>query len=240
MPDDEFRELVASEKTYTGVLRRFGLGHKGSNSVSVRKRCDLLGINREHFEGSRTCNINNPAQPLAEILVEHSAYSRSHLKERLIKAGRLKNECSICGLGSTWNGRPIQMRLDHINGVGNDCRFDNLRMVCPNCDSQLDTFGSRNKRKIEVKVATESAACKSAVCSDCGGQLKGRGALRCRRCNNKNRHVTKIMRKGVWPPDGELLAAVSVVGASVVSRRVGVSETAVRKMVLRIRERKGP
>ena len=66
--------------------------------------------------------------------------SRKHLKRRLLTNGILKNECSICNLGNEWNGKPIVMRLDHINGDSTDHRKENLRMVCPNCDSQLLTY----------------------------------------------------------------------------------------------------
>jgi hypothetical protein len=36
------------------------------------------------------------------------------------------------------------MVLDHINGVPNDNRLENLRFLCPNCNSQTDTFAGRN------------------------------------------------------------------------------------------------
>ncbi|MGB2240169.1 MAG: HNH endonuclease [Pseudomonadales bacterium] len=53
--------------------------------------------------------------------------------------------CSSCGIGDEWNGKPITLQLDHINGVNNDHRLDNLRMLCPNCHSQTDTWCGRNK-----------------------------------------------------------------------------------------------
>ena len=53
--------------------------------------------------------------------------------------------CAICGLPSEWNGRALVLVLDHVDGdAGNNHRV-NLRMVCPNCDSQLPTFKSRNR-----------------------------------------------------------------------------------------------
>lgn len=57
----------------------------------------------------------------------------------------IKNECSICGLKSTWNNKNLVMVLDHIDGNSNNNDLSNLRLVCPNCDSQLPTFKSRNK-----------------------------------------------------------------------------------------------
>ncbi len=53
--------------------------------------------------------------------------------------------CSICGLAPRWNDKPLVLTLDHINGKPNDWSLDNLRLVCPNCDRQLPTFGSKNR-----------------------------------------------------------------------------------------------
>lgn len=55
------------------------------------------------------------------------------------------NCCAICGIEAFWNGRPISLVLDHIDGDASNNWENNLRLVCPNCDSQLPTFKSRNK-----------------------------------------------------------------------------------------------
>jgi hypothetical protein len=49
-----------------------------------------------------------------------------------------------------WNGQALPLILDHINGVSRDNNPDNLRYLCPNCDSQLDTRGGRNKGRVEM------------------------------------------------------------------------------------------
>ena len=71
--------------------------------------------------------------------------SRTHLKLRLLRANLLENRCQVCGLVD-WRGLPLSMHLDHVNGVKNDNRIENLRMLCPNCHSQTPTYGGRNLR----------------------------------------------------------------------------------------------
>ncbi len=42
------------------------------------------------------------------------------------------------------NGRPIPLELDHINGRRDDNRLDNLRILCPNCHAQTETYRGKN------------------------------------------------------------------------------------------------
>lgn len=81
---------------------------------------------------------------------------RTHLKGRLIKAGVLRDVCCLCGI-TDWCGQKLTLVLDHINGVNNDNRPENLRLLCPNCNSQTDTFSGRNiKRRREMICVREA------------------------------------------------------------------------------------
>ena len=82
--------------------------------------------------------------PIEQVLAR--AKSRITVKRRLLEAGILKNVCDECGI-SEWRGKFLSVQLDHRNGIRNDHRLENLRMLCPNCHSQTETFGARNRKK---------------------------------------------------------------------------------------------
>ncbi len=66
-------------------------------------------------------------------------YVRDYLAEQ--QHGR----CAICGMDNSWNGASMVLIVDHINGDANNNHRENLRLVCPNCDSQLPTYKARNR-----------------------------------------------------------------------------------------------
>jgi hypothetical protein len=92
-------------------------------------------------------------KPLEELL--RTGKSRYNIKHRLIRAGLLENRCEQCGL-TEWQGKPLTAHIDHINGIKSDHRLENLRMLCPNCHSQTDTYSGHNaRRRRQLQGATQ-------------------------------------------------------------------------------------
>jgi len=83
--------------------------------------------------------------PLSVVLVEDSSYPRHCLKKRILDNNLIPYVCKICGQEPVWCGKPMPLILDHVNGVNNDNRLENLRFVCSHCDTQLPTYKSKNR-----------------------------------------------------------------------------------------------
>jgi hypothetical protein len=77
--------------------------------------------------------------------LNNKAISREALYKHLVREHG--NTCSLCNLHEFWNNKPIRLWVDHINGLATDNTWSNLRLVCPNCDSQLETSRAKNKGK---------------------------------------------------------------------------------------------
>ncbi len=86
----------------------------------------------------------NLTMPDEQVFREDATIARHHVKRKIIDKGLIPYNCNICGIGPEWHGKPMPLILDHINGINNDNRLDNLQFVCSNCESQLSTYKARN------------------------------------------------------------------------------------------------
>ena len=149
LPREQFELLVKKSKSIADICRELGFAVTGKCHKLIKERIAAEQIDASHIPLGVHCNIGrrfaSTAVPLESVMVENSFYDRKDLKRRVIAAGILKNECAICGQAPEWHGLKLVMVLDHINGVRNDSRKENLRLLCPNCNSQQSTFAGRNR-----------------------------------------------------------------------------------------------
>lgn len=158
--DDDLREAVPLSRSISEVMRRLGLQPGGRTHGVITERIETLGLDTSHMTGQAWLRGRKDPRPpnyrssLDEILVEDSDYlNNATLKKRLVAEGLLEGCCVECGIDE-WNGRPLSLHLDHINGDRRDQRIENLRLLCPNCLSQTETYCGRNKGRY----ASEAAA----------------------------------------------------------------------------------
>jgi hypothetical protein len=147
---DDLRRAVTNSDSMASALRMLGLAPAGGNYSNLRRRIRALGIDTSHWahaarSRSRPTRRSWARYSLDEICIEHSTYrgTGTRLKARLVRAGLLQYRCATCGLAD-WLGAPIALHLDHANGIGDDNRLANLRLLCPNCHSQTETYTGRN------------------------------------------------------------------------------------------------
>jgi len=151
--DEQLKEEFDSAKSIADLLRKFGIYNSGGSAAIVKKHLIRLGLDPNKIKnkaGKGLVKKGTTKYTLEEILVEDSYYSASGtstLKRRILREGLLKEECYICGQLPNWNKQKLVLVLDHINGNRQDNRIQNLRLVCPNCNSQLSTFCGRNAKK---------------------------------------------------------------------------------------------
>lgn len=129
------------------------------NKVS-HKHSPNAGVQKGNIPWNSGATIGRQAHwdekfPLDEVLVENSSYARHSVKARILAHNLIDYQCACCGIGPEWQGNPMVLILDHINGINNDNRIENLRFVCSNCDSQLPTYKSRNKKGRPIQLAME-------------------------------------------------------------------------------------
>ncbi len=133
--EEQIREQFNSGKTLHEAAVELG-----STTVTLWRKAKKLGISWKDIKRESKDKI-----PLADILDgKYPAYQTFKLKKRLISEGIKDNKCEECGI-TEWMGQELTMHLDHIDGNPHNHTFDNLRLLCPNCHAQTDTWCGKNK-----------------------------------------------------------------------------------------------
>lgn len=224
--EQAIREAVAASLSASEALRRLELRAAGGNFAQLRRYTMRYGISTAHFDPTKArlaSRGGRAVRPLDEILVAGSTYSRHQLKKRLYREGLKEPCCEECGQGEEWRGARMSLILDHINGVPNDHRLENLRILCPNCNATLDTHCGRNarlpaRRCVHCEREFQPAEPRQRFCSRaCGWKSPERKGAR------------HDLRRVERPPYDELLAMLAADGYEATGRRFGVSGNAVRK-----------
>lgn len=156
---EEIREACATSVSYRQVLLKLGYNANGGGGYeTIKKYIREYDIDVSHFVG-RAANRGETHKggtglkySLEDLLIENCSISRGVVRRYLIRFNAIEYKCAICGCDGKWQGHELSLELDHINGINNDNRIENLRFLCPNCHAITETYGSKNS---ENKVTKE-------------------------------------------------------------------------------------
>ena len=143
---ERLRRAVADSISMAATLRTLGYGPSSARYRAVQRQIEHLGLCTDHWLGQGwAAGARRPSrrQPLEAYLKANRTVMSSKLRRRLIEEGVKEHECEHCG-HREWQGYPVPLELDHVNGDRTDNRIENLRLLCPNCHALTPTYRGRN------------------------------------------------------------------------------------------------
>jgi Zn finger protein HypA/HybF involved in hydrogenase expression len=175
--NQDLLDAVNSSENITEVMKKLRINHSSNNANTIKKYIENLNLSLTHWKNELKTTRAEFETPNEKVFCENSTFTKSHLREKIIKYNLIEYKCSICNMLPVWNDQILTLQVDHVNGINNDHRLVNLRFLCPNCHSQTNNYAGANtvNRKKQDKnkyicsncFSYKSKVSKSGLCNKC-------------------------------------------------------------------------
>lgn len=251
-PNTEINDHIKSSSSRAEVLKKLKVASpSGGGWYRILNRyIRYNSIDISHFNDSpwnKGKKFNLAPKIKDEDFFKENSHASSHpLKRRFLRQPGVIYKCSECGLNS-WQGKSISLHLDHKNGINNDNRLENLRLLCPNCHSQTVTYcrsqcGQRDSNPQHVVSKTTSSASwdmpakekPSNICAFCKSIFHKKNKFCSAKCYHDSTHSSnggkQLWKRKVERPSKEILEEeIKSTTFVELGRKYGVSNTAIKK-----------
>lgn len=183
---EQLEEYITTSHSYREVLRKIGYHcNNGYLYKLVKNRAKELGITVQPIPLPNLLETRKDTKKTAQdlrlpdevVFTKNAKIDKTTVRAHFKSLTKDMYYCWICGQEPEWNGQPLTMIMDHIDGDNCNHTVENLRWVCPNCNYQLPTTNGKNIASYKNR--------ERRYCPDCGKELKGKTTIRCNSCANK-------------------------------------------------------
>lgn len=206
--------IVSKSETYRQVLLAFERNTSSASYKILKRKLKEWNISIDHFLSSK--DVVHKLQKEGKLIkysdddiFKKSNIGRGTVKKRFLT--KVEKKCVLCGQDENWNGMKISLIMDHKNGINIDHRFENLRLLCPNCNAGIPTHCKGN----------------IGILNNINKQIKLNNKIDKRTLYNG---VGKPKQRKVERPSyNELIKDINNLGYLGTGRKYGVSDNSIRK-----------
>lgn len=214
--EENVLEAIKNAECKSDVLRNMGLSMSSGNFQTLDKFCKQYFIDVSSFEYKNNRGFKwNKVITNDNLFTQDSKSSTQTVKYRIITQNLLDYSCQKCHNKGEWQGEKLSLQLDHINGVNDDHRLENLRFLCPNCHAQTTTYCMGAVKAAKRQQKQEKKMAQKIINSQ----------------NQKNkRGIRKVENR---PTKEELQKMIDTIPYVTIAKMYGVSDNAIKKWAIR-------
>ena len=214
----QLEQALVGAKSLKQVMQNLGMNVNNGQYRALKKHYLNSGLTLPKFTPLTGVDVHSFHKTPDHLFFAKDTYhTGSSLRKRLIDDGK-KYICDECGQEPIWNGKPLVIQVDHVDGDRFNNIKSNLQFLCPNCHTQTETYGSKNK----------DFSSSYNYCS-CGNRIH-KTSINCNSCKPKPTGGGTVID---WPPAEDVLQLVKDTNFTQAAKSLGVTDNAVRKFLKR-------